>query len=57
MKSSPHFSNKEKMSKEQFLIAWALARASVVDNNPNPTGVVRCADEAWQEIQKLKETK
>lgn len=57
MKSSPHYNKQSYMTKEQFLIAWTLARASVVDNNPNPTGVVRCANEAWQEIQKLKDIK
>jgi len=57
MKSSPHFSNKEKISKEQFLIAWTLARASVLDRSPNVYGIVRDANEAWKEIQKSKEAK
>jgi hypothetical protein len=57
MKSSPHYKKQEKISKEQFLIAWTLARASIVNNNPSPTGVVRCANEAWKEIQKLKDEK
>lgn len=57
MKSSPHYNKQNNMTKEQFLIAWTLARASIVDSNPSPSGVVRCANEAWKEIQKLKETK
>jgi len=61
MKLSPYYnkqSNKQSnMTKEQFLIAWALARASCIDASPNVYAIVRNANEVWQEIQKLKESK
>lgn len=57
MKSSPHFNKQQTMTKEQFLIAWSLARASTIDSNPSAFGIVRQANEAWNEIQKLKEQK
>ena len=57
MKSSPHYNKQKNMTKEQFLISWALARASSIDSHPNVYGIVRNANEAWKEIQKLKDEK
>ena len=59
MKSAKHFKKNDSSTKEkeQFLIAYVLARASTLDRNPNVYGIVRDANAAWDEIQKTKEVK
>jgi hypothetical protein len=56
MKSSPRFVKKEKMTKEEFMIKWVLARASFRQDF-SECAAVRAAQNAWNEIQKLKEIK
>lgn len=42
-----------KMTKEEFLITWVLARAAFREDFSG-TAAARAADEVWQTIQKLK---
>ena len=43
----------KRMTKEEFLIQWVLARASF-RTDFSGTAAVRAADDVWKEIQKIK---
>lgn len=43
----------QRMTKEEFLIQWVLARASFREDFSG-CAAVRAADDVWKEIQKLK---
>lgn len=52
-KTKPIPRRKERMTKEEFLIKWVLARASFRDDFSG-CAAARAADDVWKEIQKLK---
>ena len=43
----------KRMTKEEFLIQWVLARASFREDFSG-TAAARAADDVWKEIQRLK---
>jgi hypothetical protein len=52
-KPIPIRSKPNRMTKEEFLIQWVLARASFREDFSG-TAAVRAADDVWKEIQRLK---
>jgi hypothetical protein len=52
-KRIPKRDKPQRMTKEEFLIQWVLARASFREDFSG-TAAARAADDVWKEIQKLK---
>ena len=53
MKPKPIPQRNQRMTKEEFLIQWVLARASFREDFSG-VHAARAADDVWKEIQKLK---
>jgi hypothetical protein len=53
MKAKPIPQKPKRMTKEEFLIQWVLARASF-RSEFSGIAAVKAADEVWKEIQRLK---